>query len=55
LKLRPLGYEDREAPFNPQQHPVRTTEMLRQPDRDQAGTARCLPGLFDGEQPDGPR
>ena len=37
MNLRPLGYEDREAPFNPEQHPMRTADTLWQPGHDKAG------------------
>jgi hypothetical protein len=48
MNLRPLGYENREAPFNLQQHPMRTARMYRHLSPDQAGATRCRPGLFDG-------
>ena len=46
MNLRPLGYEDREAPFSPDRHLTRTTGTLQQSRHDRAAPATCA-GLFD--------
>jgi uncharacterized protein (DUF433 family) len=40
LNLRPLGYENREAPFNPGRHFTRTTGTLQQSRHDRTDLAR---------------
>jgi len=54
MNLRPLGYEDRGAPFNPRRHPTGTAGTFRQPGP-QPGWRRDVCGPFDDGQPDGPR